>query len=246
MQNCIFVFGGVGIKIFETSDYNRVIGMYNLYTEKWGTHKIPCENVAPPETILPCAIAIADDIYMFGGFQSGIHNLETNALWKLGRISKRLEWSEITGQHHAKMPSPRYGHSGWEYADKLWIFGGSGPSLEGYLNDHGDACNTHNNQLLCFDPSTEEWSNPQSTGAVPGPRIGQTMAVTGDQVWLYGGTTSNLLKGDVLSLKFALGGCEMPDHWVKDLSINDILDELYQLNMQSLTWTKSMVTLCTL
>ena len=49
-------------------------------------------------------------------------------------------WSKVVAQNKAKTPSPRLGHSGWEYEGQLWTFGGTGLSLylDDYLTDHGD------------------------------------------------------------------------------------------------------------
>ena len=64
-----------------------------------------------------------------------------------------------------------HGHTGWEYAGKLCVFGGRGPSPEGYLNDYGDIAGDFlmklNNQLLCYNPNSKRWTNPQCFGATP-------------------------------------------------------------------------------
>ena len=59
-------------------------------------------------------------------------------------------------------------------------------SPDGYLNDHGDFERV-NNQLLCFDPCEQEWTNVKTSGTIPGPRMSHAAANIGDKVWLYGG-----------------------------------------------------------
>ena len=210
IENHIIVFGGVGEKeeLLPLHD----IWMYNMYTEQWGKHVIPERNLAPPGTSSACAVAIAGDIYMFGGYIDDIKEQNcTNAVWKLTRTSKRcFTWRKCTKRNKKKMPSPRHSHSGWEYTGQLWTFGGFGVSPAGYLEDHGDFVQSDNNQLLCYDPSSEEWRNPKPFGTVPQPRARHATTLVGDKVWMYGGFSFDL----------------------------NIYDELYQLDMVSLTWTE--------
>lgn len=112
-------------------------------------------------------------------------------------------------------PSPRCRLSAWEYAGQLWTFGGFGKSPAGYLNNHGDFSLFYgrygeNNQLLCFDPGTQKWVNPQCFGDVPFPRKDHAMALTQDSVCLFGGTVRT-----------------RAEHY-----------EFRQLNMNTLTWTQ--------
>ena len=116
-----------------------------------------------------------------------------------------------------KSPSPRAGHTGWEHAGKLWVFGGKGPSPQHYLNDHGDNISLTaghseeiNNQLLCYDPNIQKWTNPQCFGATPSPRSGHGYSIIKDKGWIFGGWSQN---------------------WI-------YIDELFELTMQSLTWTQ--------
>ena len=111
-------------------------------------------------------------------------------------------------------------HSGWEYNRKLWIFGGYGDPLHGYLNTSGASFETcgptagvpgYNNQLLCFNPCLNKWTNPHSYGAVPEPRSGRYFTQFDTKVWL----------------------CRM--------NLAGDTDFLLELNMQSLVWTKLKV-----
>ena len=208
VENHLIVFGGLG-ENYEIPPLHN-IWMYNVQTEQWGKHVIPDEKLAPPGTSSACAVAIAGDIYMFGGLVLADDNL-TNAVWKLTRTSQQcFEWRKGMERNKNEMPSPRHYHTGWEYTGELWTFGGSGELLADYLDDHGDFAGKENNQLLCYNPKFEEWRNPKSLGTVPGPRSCHATAIIGDKVWLYGGFGINL----------------------------DICNELYQLNMVSLAWTE--------
>ena len=201
-KNFIIVFGGY---------FCDEIWIYNIYTDQWRKQVLPCKQLCPPATWNSCAVTIEDKIYMFGGsVEYGV----TNALWKLTITPTGLFiWSHISAKSQEKTPSPRENHSGWEYAGKLWTFGGNGKwgIPNGYLHQQGDFDITGaNNQLLCFDPSGEEWTSLRSSGTIPMHRYSHATATTSNKVWLYGGL--NIPYGE--------------------------LDDLYQLNLPTLIWTK--------
>ena len=59
------------------------------------------------------------------------------------------------------------------------------------MNDHGDTDVpflgfTFNNQLLCYDPTSQMWTNPQCFGTVPLPKGGRSSAIIKENVWLFG------------------------------------------------------------
>ena len=187
----------------------RVIWSYKLYTEDWREYVIQ-ETVDAPE---PFMYAVADTIdgtiYIFGG----VNKKYLSDFWTLKKTKREcFTWSYIKPQCKEQAPSPRTGHSGWEYKGKLWIFGGLGPSPEGYLNYNGDtAANLTrfwNNQLLCYDPNMQKWSNPQCFGDVPSPRSCHASAIIKNKAWLFGGV-----------------GIQCSD-------------DIFELAMHSLTWTQ--------
>ena len=201
-KNFIIVFGG---------DSCDVIWIYNIYTDQWRKQVLPDKQLCPPDTSNFCAVTIRDEIYMFGG---DVYCSYTNALWKLTITPREpFIWSNISAKSQEKTPSPRENHSGWEYAGKLWTFGGIGEwgIPHGYLHQQGEFdLAGANNQLLCFDPSRQEWTNLRSSGTIPMHRYSHATATTGTKLWLYGGL--NIFYGE--------------------------LDDLYQLNLPTLVWTK--------
>ena len=188
-----------------SGDKIHEIWTYNLWTERWRENIIP-EDL--PSTAGCCGVAIKSDIYMFGG-----HGLSC-MFWKLISVEGVFQWNNIS-MKSAKIPSPRSNPCGWEYGEKVWIFGGFGELPSGYLNDHGCFAGgmwpKQNNQLFYYDPSISVWNNVQNTGEVPSPRSSASTAIVGHKVWLYGGVT-----GDDF----------------------DQLDDLYELNMVPLSWTR--------
>ena len=221
LDNFLVIFGGLQ---HDDDDLllTRVIRMYNLHTEEWRQQVIPqheiVKNGAPGPFLEAVAVAINGTIYTFGGTGYGKNansTIDRNALWTLSKgKTGYFTWNLIKGQHDNASPSPRTGHTGWEYAGKLWVFGGGGPSPEHYLNDHGDIAGDDdcamNNQLLCYNPKIQKWTNPQCSGDVPSPRAHHASTSIKNKVWIFGGFNEN---------------------WT-------VNDDIFELTMNSLTWTQ--------
>ena len=210
LQNHVAVRMDCRIVVFSsgTRGFRCVIEnwTYNMWTEQWREFPETQGGQLGSAQDLR-GVAIRSIIYMFGGDYSSCK------LWKLTQSTNgSYDWINISVEN-SKMPSPRCDHCGWEYGDKLWIFGGYGKSPVGFLNDHGDFFWQTgnfglNNQLFVYAPSMQCWKNMECDGDVPSPRECASAAVVKDKAWLYGGCTT-------------LG-------WE---------DKLYELNMISLTWT---------
>ena len=203
LDNYVVILGGVSRNTFKPLPA-RVISKYNLYTEAWSEYVIPQRRDAPEPFTDTVAVKIGGTIYTFGGMSiddGGRAMNERNELWTFKRTEKGgFTWSCIKPQCKEESPSPRYRHTGWEYEGKLWIFGGKGQSPEGYLNYNGDILEYgYNNQLLCYDPNTQKWTNPQSFGDVPSPRADHASTIIKNKLWLYGGIY-NVLYGDMFEL----------------------------------------------
>ena len=211
LGNFIIVIGGVERRDKLVSTHE--IWKYNLSTGGW-KKLAPDKRVAPEPFYSAVAVAVEGSIYTFGGLD--MKRERRNALWTLSSTEKGcFTWSSMKHQHEEESPSPRNGHTGWEYAGKLWVFGGEGPSPDGYLHQQGTFARScfgllANNQLLSYNPNTKNWTDPQYSGAVPRPRWGHASAVIGAKVFLFGGYIENQ-------------GCR---------------NDFFQLDMLSLTWTK--------
>ena len=190
------------------------IWMCNLYTEEWGKYVIAESDFAPEPFHSAVAVAINGSIYTFGGIDCGGNRIR-NALWILHKIKTGcFVWSFVKFHNDKASPSPRTGHTGWNYAGKLWVFGGKGPSPQYYLDDYGDIAGNHdsvvNNQLLCYNPNIQKWINPQCFGNEPAPRFNHTSTIIKHNVWVF-------------------GGCDQS--WT-------FHDDMFQLSMDFLTWTR--------
>ena len=211
LDNYVIIIGGS--YPWEPVSTN-VIWMYNLHTEEWIKHVIE-EGGAPEPFREAVAVVVDGTIYTFGGSLSESRCFrERNSLWTLSKTELGcFTWNFIRVQHAKECPSPRDGHSGWEYAGKMWVFGGEGPPPDRYLIENGDfegEDDIRNNQLLCYDPSIQRWTNPQCFGAVPSPRSHHASTIVNDKVWLFGGYS---------------------DFWT-------VHDDIFELTMPSFTWTQ--------
>ena len=217
VNHCIVVIGGdVGEDVDGIQPHTHSVWLYNIFLEQWKKYHIPEKKEVPDSLIQACGVVIGEIIYTFGGERAyptseGYYPV-TNELWKLTRNANgSFEWTRILVETKKKTPSPRTGHSGWEYDGKLWTFGGRGPLyyyfIDGYLNKHGDFRSRYQNQLLHFNPENNKWKNLKYLGTVPSPRAWHATTTLKDKVWLYGGKYG--------SIDF---------------------DDLYELDMCSLTW----------
>ena len=215
LNHFIMVLGGsTRTNIHPFQDNSYTVWLYNIFLEEWKKYQIP-KNKRVPKLDRSCGIVIREDVIIFGG-KGVLTNIISNELWKLTwNTNDSFEWNRILVKHQTKTPSPRTEHSGWEYDGKLWTFGGFGPSINDYLNEHGnmqtysmDDGNYVNNQLFHFNPVSNEWTNLQCFGTVPSPRERHATTVRGGKLWLYGGD-----------------------------NVDKYFDELYELGMCFLTWT---------
>ena len=111
VKNNILIFGGRDLDQIRFSCH--VIWMFNIYTEQWSKHVIPESEPAPHHSESACAVAISDDVYVFGGLNSWSFT-RTNALWPLKRTPETsYVWSEVPTVDKMKAPSPRACHRGW-------------------------------------------------------------------------------------------------------------------------------------
>ena len=181
LQNYVLFFAG---RCRKYRDIRHYIWSYNLHTEQWREYRIPESKTIPRimASDSTSAVAIGTDVYMFGCFSS-------NDVWRLTINKNRyFTWTKMSEKPKSETPSPRTGHSAWVYMEKMWIFGGYGISpAQGFLYEHGYANGNFNNQLLCYDPCDNSWTNPKCFGEVPCPRREHATALISEKVFLYGG-----------------------------------------------------------
>jgi hypothetical protein len=89
----------------------------------------------------------------------------------------------------AFLPSPRSGHSTWYYDGAPYIYGGLGADDNELPEDEG---RSFYNDVLAPIPGTDSWVHVPTAGESPRPTFGQSHALLGDTVFVYGGQTEVL------------------------------------------------------
>ncbi|XP_076463390.1 kelch domain-containing protein 2-like [Babylonia areolata] len=164
--------------------------VYHNKFDCWSVQK--CSGDLPRGTSGGCCGVLFPYMYLFCGHCDGEGHSST-----VRRLDLRdFVWHTV--QVKGPVISPRDKAASWVYKDKLYCFGGYGPDprLTG-LFEHGQGDYAHeeweyigwNNQLVIFDPSTNEWSSQKYTNphTVPSPRAAHAAVLMGDQVFLFGG-----------------------------------------------------------
>ena len=214
----------------------------------WRKHLIPRGQAIPTPCSHGCAVELDGAVYMHGGrlddFGGDVYDLRghgrnlvrgrgrnlvsSGALWRLKKDGKgHFNWQEIIFSDPSAIPSPRSEHNGWQFHNRMWIFGGRSSAPSGYLHKHGiyksyssDRVVYVNNQLLCYNPRDETWIDMAAHKA-PSPRFRACTATCGNKLWLHGGENET---GDI-----------MPDYHSLPLPSNQQTD--INLYVGSLAWT---------
>jgi len=187
---------------------------YNPYIDLWTlkeTKNAPMAGISGS-----CAVVFDDTLYVFGGYYDQFPDIggNTNGLYALNL--KSSAWREVdTGASCKPLPCDKM--TGWEHNQRLYFFAGFGPRPDVPSNSQCsfqlDMSTLHrgnrgwNNQLVCFDPLTEQWIQVKQKGQIPLPRAAHAAAKIGNLVYVFGGRNQ--------------------DKRMKDLHV---------LNMDTLTW----------
>lgn len=80
-----------------------------------------------------------------------------------------------------------------------------------------------NNQLACYDPASNSWQWPQTTGETPSARAACAIAKLGDRVYVFGGRLNQQRMNDMYALDMSSMQWSQlypndPDHPVKGRS----------------------------
>ena len=197
----IVVFGGCG-RDPSTSHKDmprylslQIIWLYNSDSGRW---KWMCvEDSFPCGRVGACIVTIDGDIHLYGGHR---YNRQFDDVWKLSRYqTNAFRWIQYTSSgtstdSAADIPCPRSYHTGWDFENKLWVFGGKlswvdfrkNPTefLQCTQGQHPITWCT--NQLYCFDPKTAIWCKIVHRGNAPSPLEDHQTTCLHDTVWLYG------------------------------------------------------------
>ncbi|RDA91929.1 hypothetical protein CP533_1291 [Ophiocordyceps camponoti-saundersi (nom. inval.)] len=116
-------------------------------------------------------------IYIFGGQVEGsfMNDLSAFDLNQLQKPSNRWEIL-VPGEASVKVPAPRTNHSMVTFNDRMYLFGGTNGFQ--WFND-----------VWCYDPSANSWTQLDCIGYIPAPREGHAAALVDDVMYVFGGRT---------------------------------------------------------
>ncbi|RDA85448.1 hypothetical protein CP532_1029 [Ophiocordyceps camponoti-leonardi (nom. inval.)] len=162
--NAFIVYGG-DTKIKDSDVLDETLYLLNT-----------CNNtklvVGPPRRPSP-----GGPIYIFGGQVEGsfMNDLSAFDLNQLQKPSNRWEIL-VPGEASLKVPAPRTNHSMVTFNDRMYLFGGTNGFQ--WFND-----------VWCYDPSVNSWTQLDCIGYIPAPREGHAAALVEDVMYVFGGRT---------------------------------------------------------
>ncbi|TGJ82823.1 hypothetical protein E0Z10_g5945 [Xylaria hypoxylon] len=177
--NAFIVYGG-DTKIDETDVLDETLYLLNTSTRQW-SRALPA-GIRPSGRYGHSLNIVGSKIYIFGGqvegyFMNDLSAFDLNQLqmpnnqWEL--LIKNAE-NGVTSS--GQVPPARTNHSMITYNDRLYLFGGTNGFQ--WFND-----------VWCYDPPTNKWTQLDCIGYIPSPREGHSAALIDDVMYVFGGRT---------------------------------------------------------
>ncbi|KAK4239167.1 hypothetical protein C8A03DRAFT_43184 [Achaetomium macrosporum] len=177
--NAFIVFGG-DTKIEETDVLDETLYLLNTSTRQW-SRALPA-GPRPTGRYGHSLNILGSKIYIFGGQVEGyfMNDLSAFDLNQLQMPNNRWEMlipsSDSGAPPQGRIPPARTNHSMVTFNDKLYLFGGTNGFQ--WFND-----------VWCYDPLTNLWSQLDCIGYIPSPREGHAAALVDDVMYIFGGRT---------------------------------------------------------
>ncbi|SPN99806.1 related to cell polarity protein tea1p [Cephalotrichum gorgonifer] len=174
--NAFIVFGG-DTKIEESDLLDETLYLLNTSTRQWS--RVLPSGTRPSGRYGHSLNIVGSKIYIYGGQVEGyfMNDLCAFDLNQLQAANNRWEMLIPNGDSGPDpVPQARTNHTMVTYNDKLYLFGGT----NGYqwFND-----------VWCYDPSVNKWSQLDCIGYIPVPREGQAASLVDDVMYIFGGRT---------------------------------------------------------
>ncbi|KAI0192780.1 hypothetical protein F4808DRAFT_364150 [Astrocystis sublimbata] len=175
--NAFIVYGG-DTKIDETDVLDETLYLLNTSTRQW-SRALPA-GPRPSGRYGHSLNIVGSKIYIFGGQVEGffMNDLAAFDLNQLQMPNNRweilIESTELDAPPNGKVPPPRTNHSMITYNDRMYLFGGTNGQV--WFND-----------VWCYDPPSNSWSQLDCIGYIPSPREGHSAALIDDVMYIFGG-----------------------------------------------------------
>ncbi|SPJ83648.1 related to cell polarity protein tea1p [Fusarium torulosum] len=172
--NAFIVYGG-DTKIDESDTLDETLYLLNTSTRQW-SRALPA-GPRPSGRYGHSLNILGSKIYVFGGQVEGLfmNDLSAFDLNQLQMPNNRWEIL-VQGETSPKMPAPRTNHTMITFNDKMYLFGGTNGFQ--WFND-----------VWCYDPAANKWSQFDCIGYIPAPREGHAAALVDDVMYVFGGRT---------------------------------------------------------
>ncbi|KAJ9155598.1 Kelch domain-containing protein [Pleurostoma richardsiae] len=177
--NAFIVYGG-DTKIDEADVLDETLYLLNTSTRQW-SRALPA-GPRPSGRYGHSLNILGSKIYIFGGQVEGyfMNDLAAFDLNQLQMPNNRWEIliqnSDSGGPPQGKIPPARTNHSVVTFNDKMYLFGGTNGFQ--WFND-----------VWCYDPATNLWTQLDCIGYIPVPREGHAAALVDDVMYIFGGRT---------------------------------------------------------
>ncbi|KKA30140.1 hypothetical protein TD95_002804 [Thielaviopsis punctulata] len=178
--NAFIVYGG-DTKIEENDILDETLYLLNTSTRQW-SRALPA-GPRPSGRYGHTLNILGSKIYIFGGqvegfFMNDLCAFDLNQLQNPANKWEVLLSSTDVTNTPSSLPSPRTNHTVVAFNDKLFLFGGT----NGYewFND-----------VWCYDPTPNRWTQLDCIGYIPVPREGHAAALVDDVMYIFGGRTDD-------------------------------------------------------
>ncbi|KAL3469104.1 hypothetical protein BJX99DRAFT_88316 [Aspergillus californicus] len=177
--NAFIVFGG-DTKVDESDALDDTLYLLNTSSRQW-SRSIP-PGSRPTGRYGHTLNIIGSRLYVFGGqvegyFFNDLVAFDLNQLQNPGNTWETLiQNSHEGGPPPGQIPPARTNHSIVSFNEKLYLFGGTNGIQ--WFND-----------VWCYDPRANNWTQLECVGFIPTPREGHASAIVNDVMYVFGGRT---------------------------------------------------------
>ncbi|TQV93112.1 cell polarity protein (Tea1) [Cordyceps javanica] len=188
--NAFIVYGG-DTKIEDADVLDETLYLLNTSTRHW-SRALPA-GPRPSGRYGHSLNILGSKIYIFGGQVEGyfMNDLSAFDLNQLQMANNRWEIL-LQSDTSPSIPAARTNHTVITYNDKMYLFGGTN-GFEWF------------NDVWCYDPQVNKWSQLDCIGYIPSRREGHAAALVDDVMYIFGGRTEEGTDlGDLAAFRISL------------------------------------------